>query len=71
MVPLLLAFTMWGECPKIFSSGENLKHLYIHTDGKFKGEWFGGKYDDKVIVKLRVAELEKELKQLKLELVAA
>lgn len=49
----------------IFSSGENLKHLYIsERDDSFKGEWFKGEFDDKFVIKLCIEELEKELEQL-------
>lgn len=52
----------------IFSEGELLKHLYIYNDNTFKGEWYGGEYDDDFIIKVRIEELKKELSFLTSEL---
>ena len=52
----------------ILSCGQNLKHLYIREDGTFIGEWFGGKFDEKVLIQLEIETLEKELQSLKNEL---
>ena len=52
----------------IFSSGETLKHLYIHKDGSFSGTWYGGDYDDGVYVETQIRRLEKELKSWKEQL---
>lgn len=49
----------------IFSAGEKIVHLYIRNDGTFNGEWFGGEYDHKMIIKLQIKDLQKELKSLK------
>lgn len=68
--PYCFPFRYVGRMPShdmylIFSSGENLKHLFIRSDGTFNGEWFGGEYDYKMIIKLRIKELQEELKSLK------
>jgi hypothetical protein len=52
----------------IFSCGEKLKHLYIGEDNAFRGEWYSGVFDDKLIIKIRIEELEHELKTLKEDL---
>ena len=53
----------------IFSMGETLKHLYIsEKDNTFRGDWFGGEFDEKFIIQLRIKELEKELEELKKEI---
>jgi hypothetical protein len=53
----------------IFSNGENLKHLYISDlDDSFRGDWYGGEYDDKFIIRIRIKELETELETLNNEL---
>jgi hypothetical protein len=49
----------------IFSDGEKLTHLYIHTDGSFKNEWFGGNYDIDFVDSLEIERLEKRLEYLK------
>jgi hypothetical protein len=49
----------------IFSDGEKLTHLYIHTDGSFRYEWFGGDYDIDFIDRLEIERLEKKLEKLK------
>jgi hypothetical protein len=52
----------------IFSSGETLKHLYINDNGEFRGEWFGGDFDDKFFIKLQIETLEKQLQDLRMDL---
>jgi len=69
-----ITFRYVGRMPSserylIFSNGENLKHLYISPkDDSFRGEWYGGVFDDKFIIKIRIEELEDELKTLRKEL---
>jgi hypothetical protein len=52
----------------IFSSGETLKHIYVNKDGTFRGNWYIGEWTDEFCIKLRIEELEAELKTLKEEL---
>lgn len=66
-------FSYVGRMPSskrylIFSCGENLKHLYIGENGEFRGEWFSGEFDDKLIINIRIKELEDELQTLRNEL---
>lgn len=49
----------------IFSEGETLTHLYIHTDGSFRNEWYGGDYDSDFVDKIEIEKLEKRLEKLK------
>ncbi len=49
----------------IFSEGEQLTHLYIHTDGTYRGEWYGGDYDTEFVDRLVIKRLEKRLAELK------
>ena len=49
----------------IFSEGETLTHLYIHTNGAFRNEWYGGDYDSNFIDKIEIERLEKRLEKLK------
>ena len=49
----------------IFASGESLRGLYINpNDGSFKGDWFGGEYDEKMVIELQkeLSELQDEIK---------
>jgi hypothetical protein len=49
----------------IFSEGEKLVHLYIHTDGSFNYEWYGGDYDIDFVDGLEIERLERRLEYLK------
>ena len=49
----------------IFSEGEHLTHLYIHTDGTHRYEWYGGDYDTEFADRLAIERLEKRLAKLK------
>jgi hypothetical protein len=49
----------------IFSAGEKLIHLYIHTDGTYNGEWYSGDYSIEFIDNLEIELLEKKLEKLK------
>lgn len=49
----------------IFSEGETLTHLYIHTDGSFRGEWYSGDYDSDFVDSIEIERLEKRLETLK------
>jgi hypothetical protein len=49
----------------IFSEGENLTHLYIHTDGTFKDEWYSGDYDSDFVDSIEIERLEIEIERLK------
>jgi hypothetical protein len=49
----------------IFSEGEQLTHLYIHTDGTHRYEWYGGDYDIEFVDRLEIKRLEKRLAELK------
>jgi hypothetical protein len=33
----------------LFCDGQNLKHLYVHNDNTFNGDWFMGKYDSEFV----------------------
>lgn len=48
----------------IFSEGEKLAHLYIHTDGTFKGEWYSGKFDANVWDELEIKSIELKIESL-------
>lgn len=52
----------------IFSCGETLKHIYVNEDGTFRGNWYIGEWTDEFCIKLRIEELEAELKTLREEL---
>ena len=52
----------------ILSHGETLKHIYVNKDGTFRGNWYIGEWSDEFCIKLRIDELEAELKFLKGEL---
>ncbi len=52
----------------ILSHGETLKHIYVNQDGTFRGNWYIGEWNDEFCIKLRIDELESELKFLKEEL---
>lgn len=52
----------------IFSCGETLKHIYVNEDGTFRGNWYIGEWNDEFCIKLRIEELEAELKTLREEL---
>jgi hypothetical protein len=49
----------------IFSEGEQLTHLCIHTDGTYRYEWYGGDYDTEFVDRLEIERLEKRLAKLK------
>jgi hypothetical protein len=49
----------------IFSYGERLIHLYIHTDGTYSHDWYIGDYDIKFVDQLEIERLEKRLAKLK------
>jgi hypothetical protein len=49
----------------IFSEGERLIHLYIHTDGTHSYDWYSGDYDTKFVDQLETERLEKRLAKLK------
>ena len=49
----------------IFSEGETLTHLYIHTDGTFRYDWYSGDYSTEFVDKLEIERLEKRLEYLK------
>lgn len=49
----------------IFSAGETLIHLYIHTDGTYKGDWYSGDYSIEFVDALEIELLEKRLAKLK------
>lgn len=48
----------------IFSEGETLTHLYIHTDGTFRNEWYVGEFDSDFIDSLEIESLYKRIEQL-------
>ena len=49
----------------IFSEGETLAHLYIHTDGTHRGDWYAGEFDSDVVDAIEIERLEKRIEQLK------
>jgi hypothetical protein len=49
----------------IFSDGEQLTHLYIHTDGTHKCDWYSGDYDREFVDQLEIESLEKRIARLK------
>ena len=53
----------------IFSEGEMLTHLYIHKDGTFRDEWYGGEFNSNIVDLIEIGRLEKRLEELKSRLI--
>ena len=49
----------------IFCEGEHLEHLYIHTDGTFRGDFYSGEVTLEDLGKLLIENIDNKIEDLK------